>query len=88
MTARRSIEIRDAWPPRMNAEVAAAYCGEKHVEDFLQRVGKTYPEPRWVESTRRKFWYRLDLDRKLGLIEPATGMGGRFAEKVRENRRG
>ena len=85
---RRPVAVRDAWPPRMNAETAAAYCGEKHVEDFLQRVGAFYPQPRWVETTRRRFWARLDLDRSMGLVELSTGMGGRFAEKIREVRGG
>lgn len=73
----------------MNADLAAAYCGEKHVEDFLERVGTTYPQPRWTESTRRKFWYRPDIDKALGIgAERPTGMGARFLEKVRENRNG
>lgn len=54
-----------SWPPRMMAEVAAGYCGEKYVEDFLDRVGTTYPQPRVVESAKRKFWYRDDLDRAI-----------------------
>lgn len=72
----------------MNAELAAAYCGERHVEDFLARVGKTYPQPRWVETQRRKFWYRLDLDRAMGIAERPTGMGARFAEAIGEKRYG
>ncbi|MGX9177387.1 hypothetical protein [Mesorhizobium sp. BHbdii] len=34
----------------MNVETAAAYCCEKHIEDFQQRVGSIYPQPRWVEK--------------------------------------
>ncbi|WP_420889825.1 helix-turn-helix transcriptional regulator [Ensifer aridi] len=45
--------------------MAAGYCGEKYVEDFLGRVGTTYPQPRIVESAKRKFWYRDDLDRAI-----------------------
>lgn len=86
MVARRTVSV-DAWPPRMNAEVAATYCGEKHVEDFLRRVGSDYPLPKWVESTRRKFWYRVDLDRALGLVETSSGMGARFLES-RQKRAG
>ncbi|WFU06802.1 hypothetical protein QA648_34025 (plasmid) [Rhizobium sp. CB3171] len=72
MTQRRPVAIpAGSWPPRMMADMAAGYCGEKHVEDFLERVGRTYPAPWVVDTTRRKFWYRDDLDRaiKLGTTE-------------------
>jgi hypothetical protein len=73
----------------MNAETAAAYCGERHIEDFLDRVGKAYPQPRWRESVRRKFWYRPDLDRALGIgAEQSTGLGAKFVAAVGKNRRG
>lgn len=72
----------------MQAELAAGYVGEKHVEDFLQRVGTAYPQPRQVESKRRKFWYRADLDRALGIIDAPTGMGERGLAAIREKRRG
>ena len=89
MTVRRAAQLPpDCWPPRMNAEVAAAYCGERHVEDFLERIGKGYPQPRWTESQRRKFWYRRDLDKALGITEAPTGMGDRFIAAVREKRDG
>jgi hypothetical protein len=88
MTRRAPVYPTDTWPPRMNADLAAGYVGEKHVEDFLERVGTIYPEPRWVETTRRKFWYRLDLDRALGIAERPTGMGGRFGAAIREKRDG
>jgi hypothetical protein len=72
----------------MMAELAAAYCGEKHVEDFLVRVGKVYPQPRTIESRRRRFWHRDDLDRALGIGLPPSpaSMGARFRE-ARQNRR-
>lgn len=88
MSRRPATIPADTWPPRMNVEVAAAYCGEKHVEDFQQRVGSTYPQPRWVESSKRKFWYRGDLDKSLGLVEQPSGMGGRFVGALREKRHG
>lgn len=77
-----------SWPPRMMADMAAAYCGEKHVEDFLERVGTAYPKPRVVDTTRRKFWYRDDLDRSMniGATETSSGMGALFREKIREKR--
>ena len=52
------------WPRRMNADLAAGYCGERSVEAFLRRVGKDYPEPR-VREGRRQLWLRDDLDRAI-----------------------
>ncbi|WP_164824560.1 hypothetical protein [Sinorhizobium meliloti] len=74
----------------MSADMAAGYCGEKHVEDFLERVGTIYPNPRIVDSTRRKFWYREDLDRamNLGTSTMPSGLGAKFREKIREKRNG
>ncbi len=46
----------------MPAELAAAYCGERTVEDFTKRVGREYPQPRVIEG-RRRIWLRDDLDR-------------------------
>ncbi len=89
MSARRPSSIpAGSWPPRMSAELAAGYCGEKHVEDFLDRVGTTYPAPRVVDTTRRKFWYRDDLDRamNIGANETPSGMGALFRDKIREKR--
>jgi hypothetical protein len=73
----------------MLADMAAGYCGERHVEDFLERVGTIYPQPRVVDTTRRKFWYRDDLDRamNLGAVETASGIGERFSHAMREKRR-
>lgn len=45
----------------MPAAMAAGYCGEVTVDDFLKRVGKDYPQPRVVEG-RRRLWLRDDLD--------------------------
>jgi hypothetical protein len=72
----------------MLADLAAAYCGERHVEDFLERVGSVYPQPRVIDTTRRKFWYRDDLDRAMNICVGATasGIGERFREKIREKR--
>lgn len=78
-----------SWPPRMMAEMAAGYCGEKHVEDFLERVGTVYPAPRVTDTTRRKFWYRDDLDRAMNIsaVETASGLGAMFVERLKERRR-
>lgn len=85
---RPSLVPPGSWPPRMTADMAAGYCGEKHVEDFLERVGTTYPNPRIVDSTRRKFWYREDLDRAMNLSTStmSSGLGAKFREKIREKR--
>lgn len=91
MKQRRATSVPPgSWPPRMLADMAAAYCGERHVEDFLERVGKLYPPPRVIDTTRRKFWYRDDLDRAMNIGAPmiASGMGERFREKIREKRGG
>ena len=91
MSARRPSTIpAGSWPPRMTADMAAGYCGEKHVEDFLYRVGSTYPAPRVVDSTRRKFWYRDDLDRAMGIAVPgaSTGLGKKFRDKIGQIRNG
>jgi hypothetical protein len=45
----------------MAAALAAGYCGESSVEDFLKRVGKGYPLPRVAEG-RRRLWLKDDLD--------------------------
>ena len=45
----------------MAADLAAGYCGEPTVEDFLKRVGKEYPNPR-VKEGRRQLWLIDDLD--------------------------
>jgi hypothetical protein len=45
----------------MSAAMAAGYCGEATVDDFLKRVGKDYPLPRVAEG-RRRLWLIDDLD--------------------------
>jgi hypothetical protein len=52
------------WPPRMTAELAAGYCGERTVEAFNRRVGKDYPKP-IVKTGRRRIWLKEDLDRAI-----------------------
>jgi hypothetical protein len=53
-----------AWPRRMCAAYAAAYCGELSVEAFMKRVGRDYPLPR-VKEGRRQLWLRDDLDKAI-----------------------
>ncbi|MCW8283459.1 hypothetical protein K7A42_21405 [Agrobacterium sp. InxBP2] len=73
----------------MMADMAAAYCGERHVEDFLERVGSSYPQPRVIDTARRKFWYRADLDRAMdiGATDSSPSMGAIFRAKMQEKKR-
>lgn len=50
----------------MNAEIAAAYCGEASTRAFLGRVGpdKEFPLPR-VSEGRRVLWLKDDLDKAM-----------------------
>jgi len=57
----RPVILVGCWPRRMPVELAAAYCGEGSVKDFLKRVGSEYPEAR-VKQGRRELWLRDDLD--------------------------
>ena len=66
MTSRPSMIPLGAWPRRMNAALAAGYCGESTTEAFLSRVGSEYPQPR-VNDGRRRLWLRDDLDQAIGV---------------------
>lgn len=59
------------WPRRMNAAMAAAYCGEASIRAFLARVGPTkeFPLPR-IREGRRVLWLKDDLDKAM---EPRGG---------------
>lgn len=82
---RAAIVPPGSWPPRMTAEMAAGCVSEKHVEDFLERMGTTYPEPRVLESARRKFWYREDLDRAMDLgVDAVPRLGKKFRAMMAE----
>ena len=48
----------------MGTNLAAAYVGERSVDDFLKRVGREYPLPR-VKEGRRQLWLRDDLDQAI-----------------------
>jgi hypothetical protein len=63
----------------MSAELAAAYCGEASVKDFMKRVGSEYPEPR-VKERRRKLWLRDDLDQ--AILPPDLAMPCDLAEDL------
>lgn len=60
----------------MPAALAAGYCGETNVEDFLKRVGVDYPQPR-VSEGRRRLWLRDDLDAAI-----VPGVVGDIAEDL------
>lgn len=62
------------WPPRMGADLAAGYCGERSVESFLRRVGKDYPEPR-IKRGRRQIWAKEDLDQAMAPASPVCATG-------------
>lgn len=66
-----------SWPRRMCVELAAAYCGERTVEAFMDRVGSDYPQPR-VNEGRRRLWLRDDLDAAILPPEmvPVTDIAG------------
>ncbi len=67
-----------SWPRRMGADLAAGYCGEKTVGEFLRRVGKDYPEPR-VKQGRRRLWLIDDLD---AVITPTLSPAADIAEDL------
>ena len=50
------------WPRRMQAPLAAAYCGVSKTK-FLRDVGGKYPRPE--KDGRNCLWYREDLDEAL-----------------------
>lgn len=56
-----------SWPARMNAALAAGYCGEPSADAFLSRVGAEYPAPS-IQEGRRRLWRKVDLDRAMGLV--------------------
>lgn len=64
--ARPVLYPQGTFPPVMQTQMAAAYCGETDVNSFLRRVGTRYPDAR-VKDGRRRFWYKDDLDMALGL---------------------
>jgi hypothetical protein len=65
-----------AWPRRMNAQLSAAYCGEKSIRAFLKRVGpdKEYPLP-CVKERGRVLWLKDDLDK--AIAPPEESLAGR-----------
>lgn len=65
------------WPALMQAEVAAAYCGERTADSFMRHVGNRWPEP-FIEDGKGKgkfcVWRKRDLD---AIIHPdARRVGG------------
>ncbi len=61
---KQPVVLVGCWPRRMNAELAAAYCGEPSAKAFLKRVGSEYPRPR-VSDKGRRLWLRDDLDQAI-----------------------
>jgi hypothetical protein len=60
----RSVVLVGCWPRRMNADLAAVYCGESNAGAFLKRVGSEYPRPR-ISDGRRRLWLKDDLDQAM-----------------------
>jgi hypothetical protein len=60
----RSVIPMGSWPRRMTAEIAAGYCGEITVKEFLSRVGTEYPRPR-IDDGERRLWLKDDLDKAI-----------------------
>lgn len=82
MSTRPAVIPAGTWPPRMPAELAAGYCGERTVRSFLRRVGTEYPEPA-VKQGRRKLWLIEDLDRAIRPGRPdASGTVADVAEDL------
>jgi hypothetical protein len=67
----------------VTADLAAGFCGEKHVEDFVERVGTTYVAQRVTVTTRRKLWYRDDLDRAMTIGAAERVMSSSLPERDR-----
>jgi hypothetical protein len=60
----KAIVLVSCWPRRMPADLAAVYCGEPSVKDFLNRVGSEYPQPCVCEGKRR-LWLKDHLDQAI-----------------------
>jgi hypothetical protein len=62
--ARRVNPPPGCWPFQMQEELAAAFAGEKTVENFRKRCGKPggYPVGRAPLGETRKFWLRTQLE--------------------------
>ena len=62
MSAHRKIDIKDlpAWPRRMAAPIAAAYCGVS--EGTLDQMVKRAEIPAPVRIGKRKLWDKRAID--------------------------
>ena len=70
VVARPAIIPAGSWPRRMNAELAAAYCGEPTVDAFIKRVGKEYPNPPHLRRAPPPM-----AKRRSGRRDPPVGIG-------------
>ena len=69
------------WPRRMQARMAAAYCGVSKTK-FLGDIGKKYPIP--VKDGRNSLWYREDLDEALDLLREVGAPFDPFLEALND----
>ncbi len=67
------------WPRRMQAPLAAAYCGVSRTK-FLHDVGRKYPRP--VKDGRNSLWYREDLDEALDCLKDKGASSDPFMEAL------
>lgn len=73
--AKSTVTPIGCWPPLLRDELAAAYAGEKTVEQFIRRVGTVWPKP-FIDvgsgKGRYRAWRRMDIDQ---IISPQSAGG-------------
>ncbi len=72
MVHQRKLDLPN-WPRRMQAPLAAAYCGVSRTK-FLHDVGGKYPKP--VKDGRNSLWYIEDLNEALDRLKDGGASSG------------
>ena len=75
---RRPVRI-PYWPRRMQAHLAAAYCGIS-LSKFLKDVGAKYSQPH--KDGHNSLWYREDLDEALDSLKGEVTPSDPFMEAL------